>query len=62
MTEFETWLNKTLQDLHTDETVFGPYINGILLEEESDELRESALGQLLEEVTVSEAIVPYRYF
>lgn len=62
MTEFEAWLNQTLHDLNTDETVFGPYINGILEEAaESSEQHESALIDLLEGVTVRHCILLYPF-
>lgn len=49
---FTTWLNEKLQQLNTDEGVFGPFIIGIL-EDEDEEEKQEALQGLLEEILVS---------
>ena len=48
MSQFEAWLNTKLQELKTDETVFGPYIISILEgdEETEEEKREGLTGIL----------------
>lgn len=47
--DFPEWLNEKLQELNTDETVFGSYIQGILDSDESVEEKTEALqGILLE--------------
>lgn len=47
MVEFEKWLNGKLVELRTDESVFGPYIHGILEGEETEEEQIEALEELL---------------
>lgn len=50
---FNTWLNAKLQELNTDETVFGSYILGILEGEESEEEKHEALEGILSEILVN---------
>ncbi|XP_066159117.1 coiled-coil domain-containing protein 43 [Euwallacea fornicatus] len=48
--EFSTWLDTKLQELNTDETVFGSYITGILDSDETSEEKCEALQGILVEV------------
>lgn len=50
---FESWLNKKLRELNTDETVFCSYIIGILEGEESEEEKSESLEGILSEIIVS---------
>lgn len=47
--DFSLWLNKKLQELKTDETVFGSYIQGILDSDETPEEKSDALQGILSE-------------
>ncbi|XP_018577838.1 coiled-coil domain-containing protein 43 isoform X1 [Anoplophora glabripennis] len=48
--DFPNWLNEKLQELNTDETVFGSYIQGILDSDESFEEKSEALQGILAEI------------
>lgn len=48
--DFSAWLDKKLQELKTDETVFGSYITGILDSDDSPEEKTEALHSILEEI------------
>lgn len=51
--EFIKWLNKKLQSLNTDESVFGSYILGILEGDESKDEKSEALEGILSAIIVS---------
>lgn len=51
--DFESWLTLKLQELNTDENVFGSYIKGILEGEETVEEKTEALEGILSEIMVS---------
>lgn len=48
--DFPNWLNEKLQELNTDETVFGSYIQGILDSDETFEEKSEALQGILAEI------------
>ncbi|KAL1491064.1 hypothetical protein ABEB36_011717 [Hypothenemus hampei] len=48
--EFTNWLDKKLQELNTDELVFGSYIRGILNGDETSEEKSEALQGILSEI------------
>ncbi|XP_029177995.1 coiled-coil domain-containing protein 43 [Nylanderia fulva] len=48
---FDTWLSKKLQELNTDEGVFGTYIKGILESDESQDEKTEALESILSGIT-----------
>ncbi|XP_050309288.1 coiled-coil domain-containing protein 43 [Anthonomus grandis grandis] len=48
--EFTTWLDKKLQELNTDEEVFGSYIQGILDSDETSDEKSEALQGILAEI------------
>lgn len=50
--EFTSWLQKKLIELHTDPDVFGSYISGILDGEETLEEKREALNDILSEIIV----------
>lgn len=50
---FESWLNKKLRELNTDESVFCSYITGILDGDESEEEKIDSLEGILSEIIVS---------
>lgn len=50
--DFESWLSLKLNELNTDEGVFGSYIKGILEGEESLDEKTEALEGILVEITV----------
>ncbi|XP_018577839.1 coiled-coil domain-containing protein 43 isoform X2 [Anoplophora glabripennis] len=52
--DFPNWLNEKLQELNTDETVFGSYIQGILDSDESFEEKSEALQGILAEIVENE--------
>ena len=58
MTQFEEWLTMKLQELNTDETVFLPYIVGILEgdEETEEEKKEGIVGLLSDEAAIEETL------
>lgn len=47
--DFPQWLNEKLQELNTDETVFGSYIKGILDSDETAEEKAEAIQGILSE-------------
>ncbi|KAF7283448.1 coiled-coil domain-containing protein 43 [Rhynchophorus ferrugineus] len=47
---FSNWLDGKLQELNTDETVFGAYIRGILDSDETSEEKSEALQGILAEI------------
>lgn len=49
---FDDWLSKKLQDLKTDEGIFGSYIKGILQGDETEEEKIEALEGILTGITV----------
>ncbi|KAI4472432.1 hypothetical protein M0802_016829 [Mischocyttarus mexicanus] len=49
---FDTWLSKKLQELNTDEGVFGSYIKGILEGDETEDEKIEALESILAGITV----------
>lgn len=51
--DFESWLSLKLQELNTDEGVFGNYIKGILDGDDSVDEKTEALEGILTEITVS---------
>ncbi|XP_066585737.1 coiled-coil domain-containing protein 43 [Prorops nasuta] len=51
MNPFDTWLNKRLQALNTDEGVFGSYIRGILEGDETEDEKTEALESILAGIT-----------
>ena len=58
MTQFEEWLTMKLQELNTDETVFLPYIVGILEgDEETEEEKKEGIVGLLSDVLDDEAAI-----
>lgn len=48
--DFTNWLSEKLQELNTDETIFGSYIQGILESDESTEEKNDALQGILSEI------------
>ena len=50
-TNFDSWLSTKLQELKTDEGVFGSYIRGILEGDESEEEKTEALEGILAGIT-----------
>ncbi|RZC37554.1 coiled-coil domain-containing protein 43 [Asbolus verrucosus] len=50
MEDFSSWLNRTLEELNTDESVFGSYIQSILDSDESSEEKMEALQGILSEI------------
>lgn len=59
---FDDWLSKKLQDLKTDEGIFGSYIKGILQGDETEEEKIEALESILTGITVrSTGIVRLEY-
>jgi len=56
-THFETWLSKTLEDLNTDESVFSPYIVGLLDCDDPEEEKQEGLTAILSEILVDEAAI-----
>lgn len=50
---FDAWLSQKLQELNTDESVFGKYIKGILEGDESEDEKTEALESILAGITVS---------
>ncbi|KAM7353419.1 coiled-coil domain-containing protein 43 [Cochliomyia hominivorax] len=48
--DFATWLNQKLNELNTDESVFGSYILGILEGDETNEEKHEALEGILSEI------------
>lgn len=50
---FVKWLNKKLQELNTDESVFGEYILSILEGDESREEKRESLEGILSAIIVS---------
>jgi len=53
--EFTDWLNKKLQELNTDETVFGFYIRSILDSDETSEEKSEALQSILAEIVQNDS-------
>ncbi|KAK1119865.1 hypothetical protein K0M31_012942 [Melipona bicolor] len=51
MNSFDSWLNKKLQALNTDEGVFGSYIKGILEGDETEDEKTEALEGILAGIT-----------
>lgn len=49
-TAFSSWLDKKLQELNTDETVFGSYIQSILDSDETSDEKAEALQGILAEI------------
>ncbi|KAK3922496.1 Coiled-coil domain-containing protein 43 [Frankliniella fusca] len=49
--EFDAWLGGKLRDLNTDEGVFGSYIKGILIGDESNDEKIEALEGIISEIT-----------
>lgn len=49
---FDSWLSSKLQELKTDEGVFGSYIKGILEGDETDDEKTEALEGILAGITV----------
>ncbi|EFA03808.1 coiled-coil domain-containing protein 43 [Tribolium castaneum] len=54
MEDFSSWLSRTLEELNTDESVFGSYIQGILDSDESCEEKSEALQGILSEIIQNE--------
>jgi hypothetical protein len=50
MEDFSSWLSRTLEELNTDESVFGSYIQGILDSDETPEEKFEALQGILSEI------------
>lgn len=50
MEDFSSWLSRTLEELNTDESVFGSYIQGILDSDEPSEEKFEALQGILSEI------------
>lgn len=50
-TEFDDWLDRKLNDLDADAEIYGPYIKGVLEEENSDDLKD-ALEDVLSALVV----------
>lgn len=48
--EFTNWLNEKLQELNTDETIFGSYIQRILESDDSPDEKTDALQGILSEI------------
>lgn len=48
--DFSLWLSRTLQELNTDESVFGSYILSILDSDESSDEQNEALQGILSEI------------
>lgn len=54
---FDSWLSVKLQDLNTDEGVFGSYIKGILEGDESEDEKTEALESIFAGVTVRDRYI-----
>lgn len=58
--DFQSWLNKKLRELKTDETVFCSYITGILDGDESIEEKSESLEGFLSGIIVSINVYFYK--
>ena len=54
--EFDVWLGNKLRELNTDEGVFGSYIKGILIGDDSHDEKAEALEGIISEITVRNPI------
>lgn len=55
--DFSSWLSRTLQELNTDESVFGSYILSIVDSDESPDEQNEALQGILSEIIENVSIV-----
>ena len=55
--DFSSWLSRTLEELNTDEGIFGSYIQSILDSDETSEEKFEALQGILAEIIENVRVV-----